>query len=177
MTYYIHETFSISLQCHNPPPLHDGHKRTEPVYARMGVKQGCPLSPLLFALYVNDVDDVFNDCRGAVTGSPDMNVTHLLYADDLTLLSNDDKDLQLMLDRLQSYSARKGLLVNCEKSHVVVFNSQGVEQQPRFNYGTVPLMFKEQYKYLGVIFHRDCNRNHMGDALEHMCRAFNGGIA
>jgi len=35
---------------------------------------------------------------------------------------------------------------------VVVLNSQGGEQELWFNHGAVPVTFKEQCKYLGVVF-------------------------
>jgi hypothetical protein len=45
---------------------------------------------------------------GAVTGTEGLRVTHMLYADDLTLTAIDPVQLQKMLRRLESYAARKG---------------------------------------------------------------------
>ena len=86
--------------------------------------QDCYLSPLIFSLLINDVDDDFGTgFMGAVTGTEELRVTHMLYADDLTLTANEPVQLQKMLRRLELYAVRKGLTVTVQKSYIVNFNA------------------------------------------------------
>jgi len=79
------------------------------------------------------VDDEFGSgCVGAVTGTERLRVTHMLYADDLTLTANDPVQLQKMLRRLESYATRKGLTVNVQKSYTVSFNAYQNSAVPVF---------------------------------------------
>jgi len=105
--------------------LVDGTKQAR-VRPTRGVKQGCPLSPLLFSLYINDVDCIARDVRGAVTGIADVCMTHMLYADDLSLTANEPGQLQMMLDRLSAYALRKGLIVDQNQRWcTLTLNAQG----------------------------------------------------
>eukprot|EP00983_Pelagomonas_calceolata_P109663 1159581-Pelagomonas_calceolata.AAC.2 len=54
--------------------------------------------------------------QGAVTGTAEFYVTHMLYADDLTLMANVPVALQAMLNRLLAYAQRKHLIINTAKS-------------------------------------------------------------
>jgi len=83
------------------------------------------LSPLLFALNINDIDSIAEGVEGAITGSSTIRVAHMLYADDLCLITNRPDQLQTMLNRLDKYTKRKGLNINTTKSEVVHFNSHG----------------------------------------------------
>jgi len=83
--------------------LKDGEK-TARVHPNTGVKQGCHLSPLLFSLYINGVDEIAEGVQGAVTGTTGSSVTHMLYADDMTLMAIDPDAMQLMLNRLHWYA-------------------------------------------------------------------------
>jgi hypothetical protein len=89
--------------------LMDGEKRAR-VHPTNGVKQVCPLSPLLFALYINDMGrEISEGIEGAVTGDRVNCVSHMLYADDLGLTSNDVGEMQTMLNKLCTYAEKKGL--------------------------------------------------------------------
>jgi hypothetical protein len=89
------------------------------------LQQGCPLSPLPFSLYINDVDDIAEGVSGAITGTAGVHVSHMLYADYLTLLTNEPRDKQIMLSQLAVYARNKHIIVNTSKSKVVHFNSVG----------------------------------------------------
>ena len=93
--------------------------------ADRGVKQGDPLSPLLFGLFIDRIETVFSNLLpqlGIRMGS--MLVQVLLYADDLVLLAESPGELQSMLDLLSNFCVCNSLTVNVKKSEVVIFNSK-----------------------------------------------------
>ena len=53
----------------------------------VGLNKVAPLSPLLFSLYINNIDDIAEGISGAITGTAGVHVSHMLYADGLTLLT------------------------------------------------------------------------------------------
>ena len=147
--------------------LKDGDK-TARVHPTCGVKQGCPLSPLLFSLNINDIDDIAEGVSGAITETAGVHVSHMLYADDLTLLTNEPRDMQIMLSRLAVYARNEHLIVNTSKSKVVHFNYAG-ENVPVFDVGGATLHHKNYYRYLGMVFYRTLD---MAKSAEHTSRPF-----
>jgi len=90
----------------------------------------------------------------------------MLYADDLTLLTNEPRDMQIMLSRLAVRN--KHLIVNTSKSEVVHFNSAG-KNVPVFDVGGATLHCKDFFRYLGLVFYRTLN---MAKSAEHAARPF-----
>ena len=75
--------------------LIDGDKISEEVALNRGLKQGCLLSPLLYSLYINDMDRFLTVQRGAATALDSIKIPHCDYADDIALTSNTAENLQL----------------------------------------------------------------------------------
>ena len=98
-----------------------------------GVRQGDNLSPVLFAIFMNDLEDhLFVD---QVEGIPvDVEVNDqtsyffklfvLLYADDTVILADTAEEFQKSLDSFHHYCSEWKLTINQNKSKVIVFGAR-----------------------------------------------------
>ena len=102
----------------------------------VGLRQGESLSPLLFAMYLNDFENFMSTVyKGlshisaeAIKCMPDENLDVylklylLLHADDTIIMSENATELQLALDGLYIYCNDWNLTVNTSKTKVVIFS-------------------------------------------------------
>ena len=129
--------------------LEDGGT-TDPIHPTRGVRQGCPLSPLLFALYVSDLVE-FLPQGGAYTADPDLTISHVEFADDFVLVHNKLHMLQELLNALHAFSIAKDLVVNVAKSALLAFNMPaGADCHCFYDGAEIPRV--HEFKYLGVWF-------------------------
>ena len=126
---------------------------TEKFKIENGVKQGCPLSPTLFNIFINDFITGLESDRITTPELYGKFITCLLYADDIALLSTTSEGLQKSIDFLYEYTNKWGLQVNIEKTQVIIFRRNGCKtNEEQFKYGEKQIKIEEQYTYLGVIF-------------------------
>lgn len=125
---------------------------TEPFSSNSGVKQGCVLSPLLFNLFIRDLPDIFDsDCDPTELNGTDLSC--LMFADDLVLLSKSARGLQTCLERLYHYCSKWSLKVNLSKTKVIIFNKAGkLLSNFHFFYNHQEIEITRKYCYLGIVF-------------------------
>jgi hypothetical protein len=124
----------------------------------LGGQAGLPMSPLLFSLYVDPLEeellteDATDEIDGDFLSLAGVPVPCLLFADDLVLLSSTRAGLQAMLGTLERFSWRTGLTVNRSKTKVVVFGAQlqKARQEGAFNVDGGAIETVGSYRYLGV---------------------------
>ena len=88
-----------------------------------GVKQGGILSPSLFHAYIDElIYECTNENIGAVFNK--INVSIIVYADDIILLASVDSHLQKLLNICHNYSKTWRLKFNPNKSNILEFGKQ-----------------------------------------------------
>ena len=126
----------------------------------IGVRQGENLSPLLFSIFLNDLEQFLAaDSKGI---NLEYTIEHLgcyiklyslLYADDTILLSESPEDLQKMLNALHKYCEKWKLQVNSNKTKVVIFSKGTLRKTPpEWLLGGEKLEVVKDYTYLGITF-------------------------
>ena len=118
---------------------------------KCGLKQGCPLSPTLFNLYINDLVSYLKDLNIGIDIG-DTKVCILLYADDIVLLAESANDLQCLLNALSVWCVNNKMSVNCDKSNVIHFRTKSTEKTTHvFQFNDNVLEIVHSYRYLGVV--------------------------
>ena len=112
---------------------------------KCGVPQGSVLGPLLFLLYVNDVDDLGLGCRIK------------LYADDTLLYIHGnnteimERQMQQHLNQFILWCTKNKLCINASKTKVMFFSTKKKHKMTfDINIQGTKLINGASYKYLGI---------------------------
>lgn len=168
-----HDTLLRSLQALEMPPtwvdvLHRLYTNntvvatvngavSDEVPVQKGLKQGCPLSPLLYMLYTAPLErnllqaDLGFRLEYSTEGlKSQCFLPGLVFADDIVLLASTSEELQRLVDICADTLARLGLCFNANKSAVLCFaGDKDAEPAIRLPCGD-PIVQHTKYRYLGV---------------------------
>ncbi len=154
-----------------------------------GIKQGCNLSCLLFALYLNDLEDFMNDNNCVGVDIPDLNsgslllkMLLLLYADDTVIFSRTYSDMKNSLSIFSAYCKKWKLKINEEKSKMVIFvfvrpyytftlNGKTIEKEKTYKY--LGLNFSKNVRYFEAIRYNVCQARKAAFSISKKSRELN----
>lgn len=156
------------------------HGTTDPFKVERGVKQGDPLSCMLFNLFIEPALDWIQQAQK----SPLENI--MAFADDMSIITTDIESLQHKVDMLQTYLHANGLelgvsadksktvyMTNNEQSNLTICkvrhapqNNGDILLQKLHERTALPKMTgRESYRYLGVRWNIELNfEGHLSSA-------------
>ena len=128
----------------------------------IGVRPGDNLSPLLFALFINDFSHyvgmsykglcVSKSCYPSLESEDALflKLFVLMYADDTIILAENERDLQRALNSVHEYCTEFKLIVNTNKTKIIIFSRGKVRRFTTFKYGCDIIEVVSDYVYLGI---------------------------
>lgn len=154
-----------------------GEKCGEKFWTVKGVRQGCPLSPLLFVLLLADLDEeLARGCWGGVELDGGGKVYSLAYADDLVLLARGEEEMKGMMGKFERYVEGKGLVVNTEKTKVMRCRiGGGRKRRVKWWWRGKEIEEVTKYRYLGYVVKANGDQDdHVEERVEKAAKVMGG---
>lgn len=124
--------------------------KTDPFLVKSGVRQGCPLSPLLFVCCIEMFAGFIRAEKGiqgiVIPGSGGTQLKCSLYMDDVSLFCRDQPSIDKLIQVCDWFGQASGARINFEKSEAMIFGlwSSGI---------SIPFSVKTGFiKILGIWF-------------------------
>jgi len=145
---------------------------TDSIQLERGIRQGCPVSSLVFLLCVQvmALELQSNDTFSGITiknSNFEQNVKVIQYADDTVLIVNDIEHSEIAINSLNSFSSASGLVLNKDKTEGIKLGTDILKN------GTQIVRWKDNVRCLGVEIGHDqlkCEEKNWGEKVEKMAK-------
>ena len=137
----------------------EGNKITHFFKFSKGVRQGCPLSPLLFNLYINEIFQTIDmNTKSDITLNGPGKINVLMYADDLVIIAQSQSQLQEHVNQLSEFCDAWGLKINTKKTKCMVLNRGNRMCNLNISIKNKNIENVKSFKYLGfTIAAKNCS--------------------
>uniref|UniRef100_A0A8C6KM13 Reverse transcriptase domain-containing protein n=1 Tax=Nothobranchius furzeri TaxID=105023 RepID=A0A8C6KM13_NOTFU len=122
---------------------------------RVGLRQGCPLSPVLFITFMDRISR--RSCGMEYVEFGGRRISSLLFADYVVLLASSSSDLQPFLGRFVAECEATGMRISTSKSETMVLDQERVACQLRVEREVLPQV--EEFTCLVVLFTSEGRRD------------------
>jgi len=172
-SYYEHSHMRVS---------HSDGEKSAKIPLHRGLRQGCPLSPILGGVVVNAMLR-WLDFKGGGLSQGDVVTNTLCFADDSTLMTTNVHDMNVLLACVNSYCQWAGVKINMGKTEVTGYDYKrkcplDLSILQLGNGKPKIVMPWDPVKYLGVrltitgdlTFERDYVRKKTLDTIKHLTK-------
>ena len=114
--------------------ISNGREESNPIEVTKGVLQEETLSPLIFTLFLSDLETYLlkKGLRG-VSASHLCEILLLAYADDIVLLADSYINMKILLKYFYEYCTENKLKVNIRKTKLILFQKGGHGHKKNFS--------------------------------------------
>jgi len=137
----------VDIYTQNKILIKFSNKLSKRIEINKGVRQGCPLSPTLFNIYLDEIITKWqNQDTTGIKHSKNQQLSTLLFADDQVIKADTEDNIQKAVHKLNQIITECGLTISVQKTKSMVFkgrdqvgtkiviDNKTIEQVNLFNY-------------------------------------------